>query len=107
MQVILADSGYPCRGQLLPVFRTAQVSGEHARRRDRFNKITASTRIVIEQSFGTLKSRFPYILDRVRVRPVNAARIFLCCCGLHNLLINLGYGFLEDVLATEYESGEP
>lgn len=67
------------------------------RRRERFNKIGASTRIVIEQCFGTAKMRWPYFLDKVRLRPQNAAKVFMCCCALHNLLVNFGYGYIDTV----------
>lgn len=93
LQVILADSAYPALPNCVPVYKREQnLDAEVQRRRRRFNKVASSTRITVEQCIGTLKLRFPYLLDRLRVRVENASKIFCVACGLHNLLIDMAEG---------------
>ena len=44
---------------------------EEKRRRKRFNRIMAGTRVVAEQAIGTLKQRFPILLGKLRMKQCN------------------------------------
>lgn len=47
-------------------------------------------------------------MDRIRLKPINAAKVLLTCIGLHNLLINLGNGYYTDVeLMQDDQSADP
>lgn len=95
--MILADSGYPALPKLIPVYKNYVGTDQHeAQRRERFNKLAASSRILVEQCIGTLKLRWPYVHTVFRCRIKNAAKIILTCAGLHNFLIQTGSGYLEE-----------
>jgi len=56
-----------------------------------FNIRVSSSRVVVEQAFGILKSRFRYIRGIMRLRDVQfAARLVVACCVLHNVCIRNG-----------------
>ena len=96
LQVILADSGYGCSRHIIPLYKELEGMGNNERRaRRRFNRLAASTRIIVEQAIGTLKMRFPILMDGLRLRPRNCSRVILCCITLHNFLINTGGGFYD------------
>ena len=67
------------------------------RRRKRHNRIVSGTRILVKQSIGTLKMRFPILRGEMRFKPHICAKIFMTCIILHNFLISTGAGFIEDV----------
>ena len=97
VQVILADSGYPTLRKMVPLWkREPGLDAAEREKRTRFNKLAAVTRVTVEQAIGSLKLRFPILSETMRCRPWNASEIFLCCCGLHNLLLNIGKGYFED-----------
>lgn len=63
-QLIIGDNAYPALPNLVPVYPNEQgISADERNKRIRFNKILSSVRILVEQGLGTLKMRFPYILD--------------------------------------------
>ena len=95
--MILGDSAYPCSKHLVAVYKDdQQATAATARRRRRFNKLVSSTRIVVEQSIGTLKMRFPVLQQTMRVKATNASKIMLACAAIHNFLINTGAGVLDN-----------
>ena len=63
----------------------------------RFNKIVSHARITIEQSIGTLKMRFPYLLDELRLKGTSNSKAILACIALNNFIINTGGGYFEEV----------
>ena len=94
--MILADSAYACSKSIIPVFKDdSSLGSSEARQRRRFNKLVSSTRILVEQSIGTLKMRFPIIQDCMRVKGTNDSRIVIACAAIHNLLINTGAGVID------------
>ena len=115
--MLLADSAYPQRKHVLPVYKQeARVVGEELVKRKRFNRLCSSGRVVVESTFGILKSRFPYVYDEMRQKKLgNAAKIILAACTLHNFLILTGSGYLtvlpqdeeEDDNLDEEEAGAP
>ncbi|XP_052818496.1 putative nuclease HARBI1 [Mya arenaria] len=94
--VLLGDSGYALRNYLLtPILRptaNAQVA---------YNDAHARGRVVVERAFGVLKSRFR-CLHRSRgclmFSPAKCQQIVICCMKLHNLCIDNGLDFNEQVI---------
>ena len=89
--------------------------GEELVKRKRFNRLCSSGWVVVESTLGTLKSRFPYVYDKMRQKKLgNAAKIILTAWTLHNLILT-GSGYLivlpqdeeEDDNLDEEEAGAP
>lgn len=56
----------------------------------RFNKKLSSGRILVEQTIGAWKMRFPVIKNTCRIRAFNVSTIVLGTAILHNILNSLG-----------------
>ena len=95
-QMLLADSAYPRRKHVLPVYKQeSRVVGEELVKRKRLNRLCSSGRVIVENTLGNLKSRFLYVYDEMRQKKLgNAAKIILADCTLHNFLILTGSGYL-------------
>ncbi|XP_053407668.1 putative nuclease HARBI1 isoform X1 [Mercenaria mercenaria] len=78
--LLLGDSGYPCRKYLMTPYHAPQT---HAQ--ERFNESLCKTRVVVEQSFGVMKRRFPCLSYGLRVSPPRACKITVSCVILHNI----------------------
>lgn len=52
-----------------------------------FNYIHSSTRIVVEQAFGLLKSGFRKLLDVTKHRTDEIPKVIMACCVLHNICV--------------------
>ncbi|XP_053407669.1 putative nuclease HARBI1 isoform X2 [Mercenaria mercenaria] len=52
---------------------------------ERFNESLCKTRVVVEQSFGVMKRRFPCLSYGLRVSPPRACKITVSCVILHNI----------------------
>nr|XP_050042529.2 putative nuclease HARBI1 [Dermacentor andersoni] len=109
---LLGDSGYPLEPWLLtpvtghPPIHTAE---------GRYNTAHAAMRSVVERCIGLLKSCFR-CLERYRAlhyEPERAANIVAACAVLHNLCLDEGDVFLDDVSddssnsSSDDESGNP
>ncbi|XP_048259000.1 putative nuclease HARBI1 [Haliotis rufescens] len=80
---LLGDSGYPCRRYLMtPYHNTGNI-----RHRDRYNYSLCRTRVLIEQTFGILKRRFPCLSLGLRTNPTRACKYVVSCAILHNIRI--------------------
>ncbi|XP_053391145.1 uncharacterized protein LOC128553974 [Mercenaria mercenaria] len=79
--LLLGDSGYPCRKYLMTPYHAPQT---HAQ--ERFNESLCKTRVVVEQSFGVMKRRFPCLSYGLRVSPPRACKITVSCVILHNMV---------------------
>ncbi|WAR30942.1 HARB1-like protein [Mya arenaria] len=94
--VLLGDSGYALRNYLLtPILRptaNAQVA---------YNDAHARGRVVVKRAFGVLKSRFR-CLHRyggcLMFSPAKCQQIVICCMKLHNLCIDNGLDFNEQMI---------
>ncbi|CAC5407309.1 HARBI1 [Mytilus coruscus] len=78
--VIRGYSGYACRPFLLSPY-----ANPIERHQQRFNGCNASTRSVIERTFGILKRKFHVLHSEVRMKPEKICRIFGACAVLHNI----------------------
>ncbi|CAC5378764.1 HARBI1 [Mytilus coruscus] len=89
--VILGDSGYACRPFLLTPY-----ANPTERHQQRFNGCHASTRSVIERTFGILKRRFHVLHSEVRMKPEKVCRIFCACAVLHNIALSRNEPLVND-----------
>ncbi|XP_062598298.1 putative nuclease HARBI1 [Saccostrea cucullata] len=83
---ILGDSGYPLRPWLL-----TPVGNPTSRGEDRYNGSHRRTRVVVEQAFGVLKSRFRCLHKTggaLEYTPAKCCKIVYVCCQLHNICID-------------------
>ena len=56
----------------------------------RFNNALTRTRVLIEQTFGVLKRRFPALSYGFRCSPSRACETVVACAVLHNIGIERG-----------------
>ncbi|XP_060592355.1 putative nuclease HARBI1 [Ruditapes philippinarum] len=78
--LLVGDSAYPCRPFLMTPYN--QPSDEKERK---FNSALCRARVLIEQSFGILKRRFPCLQVGLRMLPERAALVTMACVVLHNI----------------------
>ncbi|KAK3893761.1 hypothetical protein Pcinc_002463 [Petrolisthes cinctipes] len=79
---LLGDSGYPLERYLLTPFANPMTRGE-----ERFNRSHTRTRVLIEQTFGLLKSRFRCLHQSggsLQYEPRKCGKIITACILLHN-----------------------
>ncbi|KAK3863791.1 hypothetical protein Pcinc_030470 [Petrolisthes cinctipes] len=79
---LLGDSGYPLERYLLTPFANPMTRGE-----ERFNRSHTKTRVLIEQTFGLLKSRFRCLHQSggsLQYEPRKCGKIITACILLHN-----------------------
>ncbi|XP_055915446.1 uncharacterized protein LOC129950860 [Eupeodes corollae] len=83
---LLGDSAYPCLEWLIPPFKD---NGNMTDSQRRFNEIHSSGRIVIEHTFGLLKTRFRRILHFTEHTNINSVvNLVACACILHNMCVD-------------------
>jgi hypothetical protein len=83
--VILADEGYGISPFIMTPFKNAITNVEK-----RYNKIHTKNRVVIEQSFGQLKRRFPMLRYGLRLKLESIPMCIVACFMLHNIAKFLG-----------------
>ncbi|XP_052819304.1 putative nuclease HARBI1 [Mya arenaria] len=85
---LLGDSGYACRRYLLTMYLNTRSPPQ-----ERYNRALVKTRVIIEQTYGVLKRRFPCLSYGLRVQPQRCCQIILTCSFLHNFDLDNGYIF--------------
>lgn len=91
---LLGDSAYPLRSFLLTPYRD---NGHLNRREKKYNYYHSNIRIIIEHTFGILKTRFK-ILKYVNVyKTAEIPKIILVCCILHIMCIFNNDELLDNV----------
>uniref|UniRef100_A0A3B3YQL6 DDE Tnp4 domain-containing protein n=1 Tax=Poecilia mexicana TaxID=48701 RepID=A0A3B3YQL6_9TELE len=101
---ILADGGYPCLQQPLPLITPYKrpLQGVGAQR---FNNHHSKARSIIERAFGMMKTRFRSIflqaleVHHTFVPHVSTGLVITACAILHNICLGAG-----DVIAPENEA---
>ncbi|XP_033646387.1 putative nuclease HARBI1 [Asterias rubens] len=78
--VLIGDTGYALRPWLMTPVQYPATNAER-----RYNRSHRRTRVVIEQTFGQLKRRFPCLSLGMRVSPERACFIIKACCVLFNI----------------------
>lgn len=82
---IAGDSGYPLEPFLLTPFANPASPAE-----ERYNRSHTATRVVVEQTFGLLKSRFRCLHrsgGSLQYKPLKCAQIAVACMLLHNYCV--------------------
>lgn len=81
---LIGDEGYAISPFLIKPFRNP------IERRDKlFNKLFCKNRVVIEQSFGQLKRRFPILKYGIRLKLESVPKCIGACFVLHNIAKHL------------------
>lgn len=83
--IILGDSGYPCRPWLLTKFPNPVNNAQKS-----FNAAHSRTRVIIEQSFGRLKRQWNILHEGIRMPIEMVPKIIGVCFMLRNLAIEFG-----------------
>ncbi|KAJ3068955.1 hypothetical protein HDU99_003065 [Rhizoclosmatium hyalinum] len=84
--VILGDKIFSNSEHLItPIKNTAGYNQDH--RFHRYNKRHAQTRVVIEQAFAKLKTRFRILMDMMQVSTSSIPDVVMTCCILHNICL--------------------
>ena len=73
-------------------------------KQERFNTSLYRTRVIIEQTFGIMKRRFPVLQVGIRASPHAAIRFITACVVLHNIGIDQG-DILEHINDVEDDIG--
>lgn len=81
--ILLGDSGYPCRKYLLTPFLQPRSESER-----KYNEAQIATRNPIERCFGVLKRRFACLSMGLRVKLDTAMNVIVACAILHNIAIS-------------------
>ena len=81
--VTIGDSAFPKHAWSIKVFNEETRDPEQRL----FNKKLCSARVVTENAFGMLKSRFRLLYKKTECRLKNLKYIILSCAILHNLCI--------------------
>lgn len=103
---LLADGGYPCLEQPIAIL-TPYRRPVHGIIEERFNKVHARGRNIIERTFGIMKARWRATLFKaLEVRPHFVSEVALACAFLHNICLSHGDVMEEEELQPE-EPGPP
>lgn len=81
---ILGDGAYPIREWLITPFKDY---GNLSANEKKFNKMLSATRVLIENTFGLLKSRFRQLIEVDMHNVDKISKFIISCCVLHNLCI--------------------
>ncbi|XP_045213390.2 putative nuclease HARBI1 [Mercenaria mercenaria] len=98
--LLLGDSGYPCRSYLMTPYMNIQTAAQ-----ERYNIALTRTRVIIEQTFGVLKRRFPCLSYGLRTETTSAPKVTVACVVLHNFGMERG-DILERVVDEPLETPE-
>ncbi|XP_058468810.1 uncharacterized protein LOC131443306 [Solea solea] len=97
---LLGDGGYPCLQHPVAIM-TPYRQPVATRVESRFNHHHAKARIIIERTFGMLKTRWRIIFLRaLEVRPLFTPKVIGACCILHNICMGVG-----DIVEEEDDDG--
>lgn len=84
---LLGDSAYPLRPWLIKPFKDY---GSLTEPQKMFNTKLSKTRVVVENTFGLLKSRFRQLILLEFWTVKRMSEFILACCVMHNICIEQG-----------------
>ncbi|XP_042210294.1 putative nuclease HARBI1 [Homarus americanus] len=102
---LIGDSGYPLEAFLMTPFRNPSTPGEV-----RYNNSHTKTRVVVEQTFGVLKSRFRCLHrsgGSLQYDPSKCAKIVNACFLLHNYCLMRRVPLPHDMVDDDGEIDNP
>jgi hypothetical protein len=100
----LGDAAYSIREWLLIPYRDY---GNLSDKQRQFNKQFCATRVLIENAFGLLKSRFRQLTELDLHSVDKISKFIISCCVLHNLCIDNNDDFICDDIDNELDNQEP
>ena len=100
---LVGDNAYMCKPYLLPAYMDS-TAREGARRT--FNYNHSKTRIVIERTFGILKSRWRLLRRSIDLDLHVTAHVVAACCILHNLCLEHNVQLAEQDFEEEQQPGD-
>ncbi|XP_069192090.1 putative nuclease HARBI1, partial [Procambarus clarkii] len=103
LNIYAGDSGYPLQHNLLTPFTNPENPPEEL-----YNRSHARTRVVIEKTFGVLKSRFRCLHrsgGSLQYEPDKCAKISVACMLLHNYCIEQRIP-LEEIIDDDFIMNE-
>ena len=77
---LLGDTGYGIAPYLMRPYSNPATPSQRI-----FNRLLSSNRVVIEQSFGQMKRRFPILKYGIRLKIDNIPKCIMTCFVLHNV----------------------
>lgn len=91
--LLLGDPAYPLRPWLMTPFPTG---GALTAAQQRFNYCLSKARVIIECTFGKLKSRWHCLLKQLEESTERVPQTIITCCILHNICILMDDQLDED-----------
>ncbi|XP_018369738.1 PREDICTED: putative nuclease HARBI1 [Trachymyrmex cornetzi] len=91
---ILGDAAYPIREWLMTPYRDY---GNLSEKQRKFNKQFCVTRVLIENAFRLLKTRFQQLTELDLHSVDKISKFIISCCVLHNLCIDNDDDFTFDI----------
>ena len=90
----MVDSGLPIGTSFLPPHKLTKYHAQEfhssgrriTSKKELYNYRHSSLQMVIEQSFGVLKARFPILNLMPNFKPIRQRYVIIVCCALHNFI---------------------
>ena len=90
----MVDLGLPIGTSFLPPHKSIRYHAQEfhsssrqiTSKKELYNYRHSSLRMVIEQSFGMLKARFPILNLMPNFKPIRQLYVVIMCCALHNFI---------------------
>lgn len=80
---MLGDNGYPCSRHLLTPLLNPATDAER-----RYNRAHASTRNVVERTFGIIKNKFRCFFNGMNLNIDTTKAAIIAISIIHNIIIN-------------------
>ena len=93
-KLLLGDSAYPISSFMMKPFTEAEAAVDPVKRR--FNTYLTKDRVLVENTFGQLKSRFQMLRVPLRIDLAMVPKFILACCILHNVGKDINDNFEDD-----------
>ncbi|XP_065091624.1 putative nuclease HARBI1 [Ochlerotatus camptorhynchus] len=98
---LLGDAAYPLREYLLTPYRN---DGRMNQKKRKYNLKHAQTRVLIENAFGLLKTRFRQLMRLDFFFVERMCKFVTACCVLHNICISFNDNIEVDAETTQHEN---